>query len=285
MKHSIYTFVRRTSIGLAVSVASLMPLSSGAAETYTAGVEASYSPWAYVEKGEYKGIAIDAMRAIAKAEGFNVKFKDLPFPSLIPALSTGKIDILVTGLTVTEKRSKVIDFTIPWWETNDVVLVPKKSDLNIFTAVCCGAKIGVQGGSSQQSWMEKNVVKPGKVDVTLATYDSYETAVSDMLAGRLTAVDLDDTTAQTWIAKGRPIKSVGKIFIRAPMALAVKKHDSRPILEQLNKGIMAISKSGEWKDIVHKYLPGVTIPAIPSTMPTYVDTYNKPVAGLPDLGN
>src|SRR3546814_6722132 len=52
------------------------------------------------------------MRAIAKAEGFKVEFKDLPFPSLIPALSTGKIDILVTGLTVTEKRSKVIDFTI-----------------------------------------------------------------------------------------------------------------------------------------------------------------------------
>lgn len=285
MPHSISIFVRRASVGLAVSMAALMPLSSGAAETYTAGVEASYSPWAYVEKGEFKGIAIDAMRAIAKAEGFEVKFKDLPFPSLIPALSTGKIDILVTGLTVTEKRSKVIDFTIPWWETNDVILVPKDSDLNIFTAVCCGAKIGVQGGSSQQAWMEQNVVKPGKIDIELATYDSYETAVSDMLAGRLTAVDLDDTTAQTWISKGRPIKGAGKIFIRAPMALAVKKDDSRPILAQINKGIMAISKSGEWADIVHKYLPGVTIPPIPSTMPSYVDTYNKPVAGLPKLGN
>src|SRR3546814_5010713 len=108
MKCSIYFFFRQTAVGLAVSASSLMPLTSGAAETYTAGVEASYAPWAYVEKGEYKGIAIDAMRAIAKAEGFKVEFKDLPFPSLIPALSTGKIDILVTGLTVTEKRSKEI---------------------------------------------------------------------------------------------------------------------------------------------------------------------------------
>lgn len=285
MNQSITIIARRACTGLAVAAAALIPITSGATETYTAGVEASYSPWAYVQKGEYKGIAIDAMRAIAKAEGFKVEFKDLPFPSLIPALSTGKIDILVTGLTVTKKRSKVIDFTIPWWETNDVILVPKKSDLNIFTAVCCGNKIGVQGGSSQQAWMEENVVKPGKVDVKLATYDSYETAVSDMLAGRLAAVDLDTTTAQTWISQGRPIKSVGKIFIRAPMALAVKKNDSRPILAQLNKGIMAIAKSGQWADIVHKYLPGVTIPPIPSTMPTYVDTYNKPVAGLPKLGN
>lgn len=285
MTKPIHRGFRRLSIGLAVSLLGLTPLAATAADTYTAGVEASYAPWAYVDHGEFKGIAIDAMRAIAKSQGFEVKFKDLPFPSLIPALSTGKIDILVTGLTVTEKRSKVIDFTIPWWETNDVILVPKDSDLNVFTAVCCGAKVGVQGGSSQQSWMEANVVKSGKIDVELVTYESYVTAVNDLLAGRLTAVDLDDTTAQTWISKGRPIKSVGKILIRAPMALAVKKDDERPILGQLNKGIMAISKSGEWKNIVHQYLPGVTIPPVPANMPDYVDTYKKPVAGLPDLGN
>src|SRR3546814_2746306 len=83
MKCSINTFLRQTAVGLAVSAGSLMPLTSGAAETYTAGVEASYAPWAYVEKGEYKEFAIDAMRAIAQAEGFKVERKDLPFPSLV----------------------------------------------------------------------------------------------------------------------------------------------------------------------------------------------------------
>lgn len=283
MKLKIHKAFAGLSAGLALSAFTLIPLSANA-ETYIAGVEADYSPWAYVDKGEFKGIAIDATRAIAKARGFEVEFKDLPFPSLIPALSTGKIDILVTGLTVTEKRAKVIDFTIPWWETNDVILVPEDSDKNIFTAVCCGAKVGVQGGSSQQSWMEQNVVDSGKVDVELVTYESYETAVSDMLAGRLDAVDLDDTTAQTWISKGRPIKDVGKIYIRAPMALAVKKGEEE-LLGDLNQGIMEIYDSGEWTKIVHEYLPGVTIPTIPSTMPKYVGTYDKPIAGLPDLGN
>ena len=111
---------------------------ASAQDPYTVGVEASFPPWAYVEGGEFKGIAIDAMEAIAEEAGMEIEFQDMPFPSLIPALAAEKIDILATGLTVTEQRSENIDFTIPWWETNDVVLVPEDSDLNVFTAVCCG---------------------------------------------------------------------------------------------------------------------------------------------------
>ncbi len=121
--------------------------------------------------------------AIAEEAGIEIEFQDMPFPSLIPALAAEKIDVLATGLTVTEERSENIDFTIPWWETNDVVLVPEDSDLNVFTAVCCGARVGVQGGSSQQAWMEENVVNSGDIDVELAKYDNYVTAVDDMAIG------------------------------------------------------------------------------------------------------
>src|SRR5699024_12307698 len=61
-----------------------------------------------------------------------------------------------------------------------------------------------------------------------------------------------------------PYTTLFRSLIRAPMALAVKKGDDRPILAQINKGIMAIATSGEWKKIVHKYLPGVTIPPVRS---------------------
>ena len=256
-----------------------------AKDAYTVGIEASFPPWAYVESGEYKGIAIDAMRKIAKDAGIEIEFKDLPFPSLIPALSAGKIDILATGLTVTKERSKVIDFSIPWWETNDVVLVPKDSDLNVFTAVCCGAKIGVQGGSSQQAWLEQNVVKSSDIDIELKKYDSYVTAINDMATGRITTVVVDDTSAEEYIAAGRPVKTAGKIYIRAPLALAVTKDDPKKLLGKLNQGIMHIAESGSWAEIVHSYMPGITIPSIPGAMPDFVDTYDKPVAGLPELGN
>jgi len=275
---------RALTAGLIFSLGTLGAASSQAADTYTVGVEASFPPWAYVEGGEYKGIAIDAMEKIAEDQGLDIEFKDLPFPSLIPALSAEKIDILATGLTVTEERAKVIDFTIPWWETNDVIVVPKDSDLNVFTAVCCGATVGVQGGSSQKAWMEANVTN-SDIDVNLKSYDSYVTAITDMLNGRISAVDVDDTSAQEYINEGRPVKLAGKIFIRAPLALAVSKGDPQGLLAKLNQGIVNLAESGEWATIVHNYIPGVTVPSVPGKMPEYVDTYRKPVAGLPDLGN
>ncbi|QOR39036.1 amino acid ABC transporter substrate-binding protein [Billgrantia diversa] len=280
----------KTSL-LSATFASAMLIGGGlvssahAQEVYTVGVEASFPPWAYVEAGDFKGIAIDAMEAIAEERGFEIEFQDMPFPSLIPALASEKIDILATGLTVTEERSQNIDFTIPWWETNDVVLVPEDSELNVFTAVCCGARVGVQGGSSQQAWMEENVVDTGDVDVELAKYDSYVTAVDDMAIGRISSVIVDDTSAQEYINAGKPIKMAGKIFIRAPLALAVPKDDPQGVLGELNQGILAIYESGEWEEIVSSYIPGVTVPTIPGHMPDFVDTYQKPVAGLPELGN
>ncbi|ERS81701.1 hypothetical protein Q671_13590 [Halomonas sp. PBN3] len=225
------------------------------------------------------------MEAIAEEAGIEIEFQDMPFPSLIPALAAEKIDILATGLTVTEERSQNIDFTIPWWETNDVVLVPEDSDLNVFTAVCCGARVGVQGGSSQQAWMEENVVNSGDIDVELAKYDNYVTAVDDMAIGRISSVIVDDTSAQEYINAGKPVKMAGKIYIRAPLALAVSKDDPREILGDLNQGILAIYESGEWGKIVDEYIPGVSVPTIPGYMPDFVDTYQKPVAGLPELGN
>lgn len=100
-----------------------------AQDTYVAGVEASFPPWAYVEEGEFKGIAIDAMSAIAEDQGLQVEFRDMPWPSLIPALAQGRIDLLVTGLNVTPERAEVLDFSIPWWENDDEILVPAEADV------------------------------------------------------------------------------------------------------------------------------------------------------------
>lgn len=278
-------FFRSFALMSAMVLGAGLSATATAQDTYQVGVEASFPPWAYVEGGEFKGIAIDAMEAIADDIGIEIEFRDMPFPSLIPALAAEKIDILATGLTVTEERSQVIDFTIPWWETNDVVLVPKDSNLNVFTAVCCDAKIGVQGGSSQQAWMEENVIDSSNISVNLSKYDSYVTAVDDMAIGRISSVIVDDTSAQEYINAGKPVRMAGKIYIRAPLALAVTKDDPQGILGDLNKGILSIYDSGAWQSIVNDYIPGVTAPSIPGHMPDYVDTYQKPVVGLPELGN
>lgn len=267
----------------ALLAASTLAMSPGAsAETLVAGVEASFPPWAYVEDGQYKGIAIDAMREIAEDQDIEVEFKDLPWPSLIPALSKGRIDLLVTGLNVTEERAEVLDFSIPWWENDDEVLVPEDSERNVVTALCCGATVGAQSGATQFKWLEDNLGDNDAVDVTLRGYEDYVTAVEDMLAGRLDAVVTSTDTAEDFIAKGRPIKIVGTIQQNQPQALAVQKGDPHGLLAKLNKGILNIYSNGTWAEIIGKYAPQSTVRSIPTAMPDYVDSYKDPVPGYSD---
>lgn len=133
--------------------------------------------------------------------------------------------------------------------------------------------------------MKKHVVSLKHFGAHIKAYNSYVTAVDDMLAGRLTSVDTAATTAATFISNGRPVKIVGKIDLHAPLALAVKKGDPEHLLPKLNKGILAIYKNGTWGRIVRKYIPGATVPNVPAYMPSWVNTYNKPVPGLPSIGN
>ncbi|MGM0560572.1 MAG: transporter substrate-binding domain-containing protein [Pseudomonadota bacterium] len=268
--------------GTAFAVVGALGLNAANAEALVAGVEASFPPWAYVEDGEYKGIAIDAMRAIAEDQDMEVEFKDLPWPSLIPALAKGRIDLLVTGLNITEERNEVLDFSIPWWENDDEVLVAEDSDLNVVTALCCGATVGAQGGATQFEWLEDNLAANEDVDVTLRSYEDYVTAIEDMGTGRLDAVVTSTDTAEDFIAKDRPVKIVGTIQQNQPQALAVQKGDPNEILGKLNAGIMNIYESGQWTEIVKDYSPQSSIRSIPTNMPDYVDAYEEPIPGYSD---
>jgi polar amino acid transport system substrate-binding protein len=275
----IMTF-RHLAIALVAGHASIG--SASAQETYVAGVEASFPPWAYVEEGEFKGIAIDAMRAIAEDQNLDVEFRDMPWPSLIPALAQGRIDLLVTGLNVTPERAEVLDFSIPWWENDDEILVAADSGKNMIDVLCCGATIGAQGGATQYAWIEENLVNREGVDVTLRGYEDYVVAVEDMLTGRTDAVVTSTDTAEEFISNGRPVRIVGTIQQNQPQALAVQKGDPRELLASLNRGIVNIYESGAWEEIVHTYSPQASIRQIPTAMPDFVDSYEEPIPGYSD---
>jgi len=267
---------------LVVSILGLAATSQAvAADTYQAGVEAAFPPWSYVEGGEFKGIAIDAVREIAKENGFTVEFKDLPWTSLVPALASNKIDILVTGMFVTKERNEVIDYTVPWWETNDSVLVSADSKRTIASALCCNAKVGTQSGSGWEKWIDDNLVKgdfPTKV--TMQTYDDPVAASADLKTGRIDSVVFSADVAADLLAKKLPVKEVGSIMTRRPWAIAVGKNDPKKLLAVLNSGIVELYKSGKWGEIVHRYLPTASITPVPGNMPSDFRSYQTTPPGL-----
>ncbi len=251
------------------------------AKTYVVGIEPAYAPWAFVKNGQYKGIATDAVRAMAKQQGFKVKFKSLPFSSLIPALGANKIDILATALTVSKKRAKEIAFTVPWWQVNMDVLVKKDTDKNIVTALCCGARVGTMSGTTELHWLQHEL-KDNGIKIDTHTYSEATTGVQDVINGRLDSF-LADATPAKGFQKHYPdrLRIAGTVITSPPQvyALGVRKGDKK-LLALLNKAAVHLYKSGKWQDIIHKYLPNATVTKVPGPMNRDIPSYKKPVPGL-----
>ncbi|MGN8158500.1 transporter substrate-binding domain-containing protein [Salinisphaera sp. RV14] len=266
---------------LSIALAAMLGSTAALAKTYIAGVEPSFPPWAAVDHGQVVGIAPDAVRAIAKQQGFDVKFRSMSFSSLIPALKAGKIDMLVTGLTVTPRRAQQIDFTVPWWQIKLDVLVPADSRLTAQTALSGGHTVGVQTGTTNYDYLKNQIVDKGG-DIHIKTYEQGTTALQDLLIGRIDAQFLDDDTARKFVADNPgKVKIAGEISPKPPQvyAIGVKKGNTA-LLKKLNAGEVAIYKSGEWARIVHKYMPSAKITPVPGPMPASIPSYHKPIPGL-----
>jgi len=229
----------------------LIPILFAFGVTYKVGTEASFPPFEYVENGQYVGFDIDLIKEIGKLKGFDVEVIDISFDSLIPSLTTGNIDIIAAGMTITEDRQKVVDFTIPYYSGDQSILVRKDSDFDI-TVLFGNHKIGVQTGTTGDLWVtehlsDKNII-PKK---NITRYDTFNFAVRDLVNKIIDAIVLDNPVAERF-TKTDPVKIVGIIKTEESYGMAVKK-GNKELLNLLNSGIQELQKNGKLDELIEKY--------------------------------
>ena len=230
-------------------------------DVYIVGVDAAFPPFTWVEEGQFRGFDVEVIRAIAELEGFRVEFRDLPWATIITALAQGKIDVIASGLTLTCERDQVVDFSLPYWEVDQAVLVREDSQLNAITAFL-GTSVGAQVGTTGYQWIEDNLLKavPG---LSLRPYETYDLAVSDLEAGRIAAVLCDTDTAQGFVDAGRRVKIVGIVKTGEQYAYAVTAGDPYGLLPRINEGLRQLYESGVWAELVARYFPGRPVSPVP----------------------
>ena len=256
--------MKRVALLLTVGVSCFLAagsLQGAEKDVYIVGVDAAFPPFTWVEQGEFRGFDVEVIQAIADLEGFSVEFRDLPWATIITALAQGKIDVIASGLTVTCERDQVIDFSLPYWEVDQAVLVREDSDLNAITAFN-GTKVGAQAGTTGYQWIEDNLVAQG-IDVKLRAYETYEMAVRDLENGRIAAVLCDTDTAQGFVDAGRKVKIVGIVRTGEQYAYAVTAGDPYGLLPKINDGLRKLYESGVWAELVAKYFPGRPVGPVP----------------------
>lgn len=217
------------------------------------GIDANFPPFAYVDKnGNPDGFDVKSVDWIAKEMGFKVKHQPMDWDGIIPSLNAKKIDMIASGLSVTEERKKQVAYTIPYWVIKQVLVTKKDSDLTPETALAGGHKVGVQRGTSEAKWMEENLIKKEGKDFELVYYDSAPLAIEDVLNGRIVAAAMDDAPANDAASK-KPVKIIGGFGMHdEEFAYAVRKDDTK-LLNTLNEGLKKLMASPYWEELKKQY--------------------------------
>ena len=243
--------------GAAVVLSALLVLSAtfavAAEKVYINAIDANFPPFAFVDKsGVPDGFDVKALDWIAKEMKFKVKHQPMDWDGIIPSLKTKKIDIVASGMSITDERKKEVAFTIPYWKIKQVLVAKKDTKLTKETALADGNKIGVQRGTSEAKWIEENLIKKAGKKFELVQYDSAPLAVEDVVNGRIVAAAMDDAPAEDAVRK-KPVKILGGFGMKdEDFGYAVRKEDTE-FLKKVNEGLQKLMKSPYWAELQKKY--------------------------------
>jgi polar amino acid transport system substrate-binding protein len=223
-------------------------------KVYINGIDPDYPPFAYVdEKGNPAGFDVECLDWIAQEMGFEVKHQPTAWDGIVSSLLAGKIDLVYSGMSITEERKIKIDFTIPYWEINQSLCVRKDSDLNMIAALSGNYIVGSQRGSTAAEWLVDNLVNPGILgEDKLKWYESFSLALKDLIIGRIDSAFMDDVMIEDALRKGQPIKIVGIIKTGEEYGVAVRKEDQE-LKALLNEGITKLKSSPKWDELIAKH--------------------------------
>ena len=215
--------------------------------------EATYAPFEYLDdKNEFQGFDIDLARAVCEQAKLECSFHNQAFDSLIPSLKFRRFDAVMAGMDITPEREKQVLFTTPYYE-NSALFVGQQGKFTSIDALK-GKKVGVQNGTSHQSYLVDNWVSKGLLTVP---YASYQSAFLDMMNGRTDGVFADTAVAADWLKQHKEYAVVGTPVTDAKyfgtgFGIAVAK-GNQELLTQLNKGLAEIKANGTYQKIYDKY--------------------------------
>jgi polar amino acid transport system substrate-binding protein len=223
-----------------------------AAEKLVNGIDANFPPFAYIDQtGQPSGFDVEAMNWVAKEIGVEVSHQPIEWDGIITSLLTKKIDIIASGMSITEERAQKVDFSVPYWVIKQVMVTKKGSPLTIDDILTGKKTVGVQQGTSEAKWLKDEAAKQGW-NFELRYYSSSPLAVEDVLNGRIDAAAMDDAPAKDAASK-KDVQLVGTFGMHdEEFGYAVRK-DDKELLEKVNKALTKLMATPEWTELIKKY--------------------------------
>ena len=218
--------------------------------TLTMGTNAQFPPYEYYEGEDIVGIDADVAGLIADKLGMKLEIEDMEFDSIIPAVQSGKIDIGMAGMTVTEEREEKVSFTQSYATGKQVIIVADGSDIASAEDLE-GKTIGVQLSTTGDLYITWDLV-----DKDLAKIERYikgADAVQALVQGKIDAVVIDNEPAKVFVEQNEGLKILETEYITEKYAICVSKNNA-DLLKKIDTALGELIESGEVQKVLDKYI-------------------------------
>ena len=238
---------------LALALALVMALAFvGCGETsenvLTMGTNAAFPPYEMVdENNNIVGIDAEIAAAVAEKMGMKLEIKDMAFESLITAVSSGAVDVVLAGMTVTDERKESVNFSDSYATGIQVVIVTEDSAIASIDDLA-GKKIGVQSGTTGDIYCAGDYGEDA-----VSRYDNGALAVQALLNGQVDCVVIDNEPAKAFVTANEGLKILETEYITEEYAAAFGK-ESTELLANFNAALAELKADGTIDAIIAKYI-------------------------------
>ncbi len=224
------------------------------------GSSATYRPFAYESPSkEIVGYDVDIIKAVAQKAGLQIKVVNTPWTGIFAALNNGDVDLVISGVTINDKRKQSYDFTTPYFEARQLIAVQKDSTVKSLKDLA-GKKIGVVTGSTGDDTASREF---GKTNPDIRRFESTPVVISELVNSGVDAAIGDNGVIAFRAQEHKQLKTVNDPSFPKEYFGIVVKQGNKALLDKLNAGLAAVKADGSYAQIYKKWFlaDAPTLPA------------------------
>lgn len=236
------------------------------ADTLDMATNAAFPPYEFKDGETFKGIDVEIAGLIAEKLGMELKIHDVEFGSIVAGVQSGKFDMGIAGMTVTDERKEKVNFSETYAKGVQVVIVKEDCEYASFEdfyteikddtpqGVKEGIKIGVQQDTTGDIYSSDTPDKWGFGKDNVIRYKTGADAVQALISGKVTAVIIDNEPAKSFVEGNKGLKIMDATYVEEDYAIAIAKENTE-LLDKINKALDELEKEGKLAEIIEKYIP------------------------------
>ena len=205
------------------------------------------------DAGGFEGIDVEVAGAIAEKLGLELVIDDMGFDAALTAVQTGQSDIAMAGITVTEDRLKVMDFSDSYATGIQVVIVKEDGPVQSLDDLASAQMIGCQKATTGYIYCSDTPENGGYGEDHVTAYDTGALAVMALVNGQVDAVVIDNEPAKSFVAANEGLKILDTEFAVEDYAIGLAKGNAA-LLDAVNAAMAELKADGTFQSIVDRYI-------------------------------